>query len=651
MVLNRRCSILRNRLLFPLVLALALSTLVQVPASPGKSEPAAVGGVLDLRNRDFRKDGPVELNGEWEFYWETLVPADAVSRGEAPVPAGVIRVPGYWSEVSVEGRPLPGKGFATLHLKVLLPETDRIFAVKVKEIQTACILFADGREVSRAGRVGTDAASSIPRYASLVSTILPKGREVDFVLHVSNFHHREGGIWEGIRFGLEEDIRRNHENRLMFELFITGSIIIMGLYHLGLFLLRRKDRTALFFGLFCCVIAIRAFTTGELYMYRMFPGFPWQIIHRLEYLSYYLGLPLFLTYLFSLFPRIFSVMVLRTVSLLAGGFTLLVLSTPSSVYTYSVQTYQVITILSGIYSLYVLLRAIREKEQGAVILASGFLVMFLAVINDVLHSNQIVHTGFFMPLGLFIFIFSQSYLIARRFTLMFATVELSRIAIILGLAKLAEYRDMDTGLHLERIREYGKLIAQELSLHPDYRGYITERYINDLFHSSILHDIGKVGVPDSILLKPGSLTPDEFDIIKRHATIGGDAISDIESKMNMKSFLTLGKEIAYYHHEKWDGTGYPKGLRETAIPLSARIVALADVYDALTSERPYKKAMSHKEASAVILEGRAKHFDPLIVDIFLARNADFDRIRLSFRVNTGRREPTGSEEPMSTQAR
>jgi len=207
-------------------------------------------------------------------------------------------------------------------------------------------------------------------------------------------------------------------------------------------------------------------------------------------------------------------------------------------------------------------------------------------------------------------------------------VQDARIATILGLAKLAEYRDSDTGAHLERIREYSKILAEELAKLPRYKGYITKEYIDDLYNSSILHDIGKVGIPDSILLKPGRLTPDEFEIVKQHSKLGGDAIRAIETKIKGKSFLTLGKEIAYYHHERWNGKGYPEGLKGEEIPLSARIVALADVYDALTSKRTYKEAFSHEKAKDIIIGERGSHFDPDIVDAFIKREKEFKEIRI-----------------------
>ncbi len=206
-------------------------------------------------------------------------------------------------------------------------------------------------------------------------------------------------------------------------------------------------------------------------------------------------------------------------------------------------------------------------------------------------------------------------------------VQSARNATILGLAKLAEYRDADTGAHLERIREYSKMLAEELAKKPEYAGYITADYIDDIYNSAILHDIGKVGVPDAILLKPGRLTAEEFDVIKRHSALGGEALREVETKIEGQSFLTLGKEIAYYHHEKWDGSGYPRGLKGDQIPLSARIVALADVYDALTSKRVYKDAFSHQEAKKIIVESRGTHFAPDVVDAFLAHEEDFRKIR------------------------
>jgi PAS domain S-box-containing protein len=196
---------------------------------------------------------------------------------------------------------------------------------------------------------------------------------------------------------------------------------------------------------------------------------------------------------------------------------------------------------------------------------------------------------------------------------------------ILTLAKLTEYRDWETGSHLERIMKYTEILARELSKLKEYSGYITDEYIVDLVSSCPLHDIGKVGIPDQILHKPGRLTPEEFEIMKNHTLIGGDTISEAEQKVKNRSYLNLGKEVAYYHHEKWNGKGYPRGLKGENIPLSARIVAIADVYDALTSKRPYKEAFSHEKASEIIRKSARTHFDPTVVNAFISCEEEFIR--------------------------
>jgi response regulator RpfG family c-di-GMP phosphodiesterase len=203
----------------------------------------------------------------------------------------------------------------------------------------------------------------------------------------------------------------------------------------------------------------------------------------------------------------------------------------------------------------------------------------------------------------------------------------ARAATILGLAKLAEYRDEGTGTHLERIREYARLLAEEMAKIPRYRKQIDQRFIEDIYQSAILHDIGKVGIPDAVLLKPGELTTEEFDIIKCHTVFGGDAITAIQSQIEGRSFLNIGREIAYHHHEKWDGSGYPRGLRGPEIPLAARIVAVADVYDALTSRRFYKEAFPHAKAMQIISGLKGTHFDPEVVDAFAALEEQFNCIR------------------------
>ena len=200
-------------------------------------------------------------------------------------------------------------------------------------------------------------------------------------------------------------------------------------------------------------------------------------------------------------------------------------------------------------------------------------------------------------------------------------------AVIFGLAKLAESRDNDTGEHLDRIRTYVTILSEDLS---HRREEIDETFVHNLALAYSLHDIGKVGIPDSILPKPGRLTKEEREVMELHALIGGECLGAIQAGLGNNSvFMHTAKQVAYYHHERWDGGGYPHGLTENEIPLVARIVAVADVYDALTSKRPYKQPMSHLESKAIILAGSGTHFDPEIVDSFLRHEDKFESISRS----------------------
>jgi putative two-component system response regulator len=218
--------------------------------------------------------------------------------------------------------------------------------------------------------------------------------------------------------------------------------------------------------------------------------------------------------------------------------------------------------------------------------------------------------------------------VARR------TAELAAIqdVTIHAMASLAETRDNETGQHLRRTQHYVKALAEALRQHPRFEGLLTDKYISTLFKSAPLHDIGKVGIPDHILLKPGPFAPEEFEVMKTHTTLGRDAIEQAERQLGTPvEFLHTAKDIAYGHQEKWDGTGYPRGLRGADIPLPARLMAVADVYDALISRRVYKAPMSHDEAARLITQSRGSHFDPDVVDAFTTVQDRFKAIAEQYR--------------------
>jgi HD-GYP domain-containing protein (c-di-GMP phosphodiesterase class II) len=227
---------------------------------------------------------------------------------------------------------------------------------------------------------------------------------------------------------------------------------------------------------------------------------------------------------------------------------------------------------------------------------------------------------------------SLSFVSAARFSLEQKRAEnanlesaATRTLMIQALLSLTEARDAETGRHSRRTQQYTNLLAQELSTHPRFRQYLTPARIELISTLAPLHDIGKVGVPDSILNKPGALTPEERAEMRRHTVYGRDVILNAEKKAVVRddAIVSLAKEIVYTHHERWDGTGYPEGLREEETPIAGRILAVVDVYDASTTRKLYQKPLSHAEGIALIVSGRGTQFDPAVVDAFVRVAAKF----------------------------
>ncbi len=221
---------------------------------------------------------------------------------------------------------------------------------------------------------------------------------------------------------------------------------------------------------------------------------------------------------------------------------------------------------------------------------------------------------------------NQNEILERKVRERTKEIDLIKIASIDAIGNLAECRDPETGGHIKRTKNYVEILLKQLKKMDKYKDILTDNTIEEYVNSAPLHDIGKVGIPDEILLKPGKLTPEEFEVMKGHCKIGADSLIESSKRLGKYTFLDLAIEFALTHHEKWDGSGYPKGLKEENIPLSGRVMALADVYDALTTKRVYKPAFTHEKAIEIIEEGRGTHFDPTLVDILIEHGKVFEKI-------------------------
>ncbi|MDH7478723.1 MAG: 7TM diverse intracellular signaling domain-containing protein, partial [Syntrophomonadaceae bacterium] len=290
---------------YPIMVVLGLLFLTgyfQIYANNAEVQPPkAERGVLDLRSWDFERQGVLSLEGEWEFYWEKLLsPQDLKQYLNAypyPVerPGGYLSVPGLWNGRSVEQEGkmvnLSGQGFATYRLTILTQTTDQLLGLKLLDFATSYRLWVNGKLVAVNGQVGKTPAETIPQAFPLLVTFAQPTDRIELVLQIANFSHSKGGIWTEMKLGTAGQIQRLREQAVTKNYFFTGGLVIMAVYHLGLYFLRRKDRSPFFCSMLCLLIAIRSATTGETFILNIWPTLNWSALYRLQYLSFYLAIP------------------------------------------------------------------------------------------------------------------------------------------------------------------------------------------------------------------------------------------------------------------------------------------------------------------------------------------------------------------------
>ncbi|MCP4134391.1 MAG: response regulator [bacterium] len=410
----------------PLILLFITCLSVISSCSNGKNKqvPIAKNGVLDLRGRDFKKEGLVKLSGEWEFYWEQFLESDDFSRENPPEKTALLPVPGCWDNFSKDGKKFPGSGYATYRLKVLMDETEDSFDFKFLAISTAYTVYVNGNKISSVGKPGKTPETSFPEFKSRLVDISCSGNEQEIIIHVSNFHHTQGGIWDGILFGIDEDIRQSIERSLCLEHILFGSIFVMGLYYLGLFIDRKKDKSFLYLAILCLVISVRILVVGELFFMDIFPATGFELLMKMRYLTFYLGGTVTGLLVYSLFPRDYLKWFLYGMLFFGTIFSSIVLVTPAKIFSVTLIPFQGITIFYGLYTIYVLILALIRKREGAGILLVGFFALFAAAVINIFVSNNIIYTGNYVSPGFFVFVFSQAYILSRRFSNAFYSVEI-----------------------------------------------------------------------------------------------------------------------------------------------------------------------------------------------------------------------------------
>ncbi len=750
----------------------------------------AEDGAADLSaGIDFDSGEIVRLDGFWEFRDGALVPPGGFAAGPSAAPT-TAHVPGTWrAENGFERKAVRPTGAGTLRLRLKLPARPREWAIRLPNADSSVKLFIDGTEAAQIGTVAETEAGFQPSNGIAYPHFRTEGGAAELIMQVANFAVPYIGTWDSPLIGTAQAIESKSRGDMLTTAIVSGALLIMGLYHLSIFLLRREDKTALFFGLICLLMTTRNLIMGERILLDLFPTgrLAWEWAFKIEHLSAHLTVPFFALFFRKLYPRQVRRLPVAVIVAVGGAWAALILSAPALIYQRFLHWYEFFLLGAGVFVLGSLVAAAVKRERDAGVAVFGLLLLLATAANDVLLSTGIITRSVYLSsYGVFLYIFIQSFHLSMLFSRSFREVatlslDLSRknreleslhtidlaIASSMELDKVlsiilqeavkeleADAADVllldhetetlsigarlgfrtDALLHTKlkagqgfagralesdetifaagldrdaagfskspafeaegfllyagrRLTVKGKIVgvielyrrgirkpsaswdlffktlagqaaialdnsallrglkraneelaeaneatiegwAEALELRDrETEGHsrrVTEATLelagrfgiagNDLVsvrHGALLHDIGKMGIPDAILLKPGPLDAEEFAVMKKHPEIARDLLSRLR-------FLDQAMEIPYGHHEKWDGSGYPRGLAGEAIPLSARLFAVVDVWDALRSDRPYRQGWPEDKVLAHLAEQSGTHFAPDAVAAFIA---------------------------------
>lgn len=403
------------------VLAIVLLTICAGCGERLQSEaPSAVRGTIDARHWDFERQGPLKLKGEWAFHWRQLLGPDELPGAGAPLYAAL---PASWNGIKKDGDALPGRGYATYTLSVLMSDAGTIRSLSIPEAATAYKLWVNGVPIAGNGVVGMSREEYKPETRPTVVRFPVESDEIEIVVQVSNYDHRFGGLWRDIELGLEEHFADRARWKVAVDLLVSGSLAFMGIYHLGLFVYRRKELSLVYFGLSCLLTSLRTLFVGQHYILELFPDLSWTIAARIEYETYYLLVPLSYMFVHSLYPAEMPRTAVRIVQTAGFGFAAYALIAPVYIVSSTNFVFQAVTLLAIIYAAYALYLAVRRGREGSRHILVGSSCVSFSVAWDILYYNEVVPFGDMTSLGLCAIAMTQSFVLASKFSKAFVNVE------------------------------------------------------------------------------------------------------------------------------------------------------------------------------------------------------------------------------------
>lgn len=461
-----------------LILLVVISTLFFVNTS-SLSGPKAHNGSLNLSNWNLNQQGSVLLNGQWKIKFDQFL--------EPPVNTDQLRlnipVPRVWNKAYGKSH-----GIATyvLHITLHPDDVGSILGVKTSKINSAFKIFINNRLIGSNGVIGTHKNVAVPEYRPDVFPFESKSSNLTLLIQISNFNHRKGGIRTQIQFGKYKDLEQQRYLRLIFDLSLFGIIITMGFYHISLQKIRINDLSPVLFGIFCLIVAIRILINGDIPILMIWPDIHWEVLRKIEYITFFISIPMFAAYLYTLYPKIVHSFFPNCLVVLGTLFSIFTLFTPPGVFSHIMVYYHIITIISCVLAAYYLGSAHRNKSEGATLFLMCFGILFLTVINDILFENEIIKTMSLTPFGLFIFIFSQVYLLSTRFEDAFSKVEVLTRQVQSKSEELIRYGQQLEEMVIERTQDLQNSL---LEANRDKEIYKQKNIEKTVLYASLNHEL------------------------------------------------------------------------------------------------------------------------------------------------------------------
>lgn len=462
-----------------IILFLLIFTISSSFQTHAAAPPMVQNGTLNLSNWNLKTKGGIPLNGEWKIQFDQLLE----SPNQTLPPQQKIQVPGLWNEIY--GKNI---GVATYHLKLTVNPADvgGLLALKTGKINSAFKIFINGKLIGRNGIVGIDEKSTLPEYRPNVFPFECKTQELDLLIQVSNFNHRKGGIRKLIQIGYFEDLSNQRMLRLVYDLSLFGIIITMGFYHISLQKIKINDKSPVLFGIFCLIVGVRILNNGELPFTIIFPNISWEILRKIEYITFFLSIPTFAAYIRTLYPDVVHEIFSKILTFLATLFTIFTLCSSPRIFSHIMIYYHFIAVLGCAFGVYYLGKASYQKKDSARLFLTCFIFLFLTVINDILFQNEIIKTMSLTPLGLFIFIFSQVYLLSSRFEKAFSNIEILTQQVNIKSEELMQYGQKLEEMVIERTSNLQESLSEA---QKDKEKYKQKNIDKSILYASLNHEL------------------------------------------------------------------------------------------------------------------------------------------------------------------